>query len=79
MTDMTRKVEYVRSAANELPNQLEITTITYDDFNIVLNLLDIETISAASRMEGIKKSYGSAEPRKTMSEIASDESKTAGN
>jgi len=67
MTDMTCKVEYVRSAANELPNQLEITTITYDDFNIVLNLLDIETISAASRMERIKKSHGGAELNKTMS------------
>jgi len=78
VTDMARKIEDVRFVANELPNQLEITAIAHDDFDIVLNLLDIETISAASRMEGIQKSHRSPVLNKTMSKIASDEAETAG-
>jgi len=78
MTDMTCKIEYIRLTANELANQFEITATAYDYFNIVLNLLDIEMISAASRMEGIKKRYGSSKLNETMSEIASDEAETTG-
>jgi len=67
MTDVPSKIEYVRFSANELTNQLEITAIAYDNFDVVLNLVDIETISAASRMERIKKSHGGTELNKTMS------------
>ena len=73
MTHMARKIENVRFAANELSNQFEITAITDDDFEVVLNLFNIETISAASRVERIEKSYGRAALDKTMSEIASNE------
>jgi hypothetical protein len=75
---MARKIEYVRFAANELPNQLEITAITYEDFDVVLDFLHIETISSASRVERIEESHRRAELDKTMSEVASDEAKTAG-
>jgi len=70
---MARKIENVRFAANELPNQFEITAITDNDFEVVLNLFNIETISAASRVERIEKSHGRAALDKTMSEIASNE------
>jgi hypothetical protein len=62
----------------QFPDQIEVATIAFDDFNILLDRCDIEIVAPTGWMHRIKKSYGGAGFDEANSEIASDEAETAG-
>jgi hypothetical protein len=78
MTDMAGEVEDELFPLHQLPHQIEVATIAFDNFNILLDRSDIEIVAPTGWMHRIEKSYGGTGSDEANSEIASDEAETAG-
>src|SRR5215475_2676397 len=70
VTDMTGEVEDELFPPYQLPDQIEVATIAFDDFNILFDRRDIEIVAPTGWMHRIKKSYGGAGSDEANSEIA---------
>src|SRR5262249_44042025 len=77
MADVSGQVEYVSFAANELEHEREIRAIALDDFDVVLDRVDVEVVRTAGRMKGIQNRDRCAELHETDGEITSDEAEAA--
>ena len=64
--------------ANQFPHQREIAYIRFDQFDIVLNGFDVESVSPACGIERIHNRDRGTQFHEANCEIASDETQTAG-
>jgi len=78
MTDVSCKVENVCALANESLHECDVARVTFNDFQVIFNRIEIEVVGSARCVEVVDDYNIRSESYELNCDVASDEAEAAG-